>query len=107
MTRGINSLSMSHALRIAARFGARARRTGSHQVVLQEMVNSFAEALSAKRAAFYRLDTFGNLHIHKANSPEVIEESHVRDMPPEGPLEIVLEKYKERLKKGHTSSENK
>ncbi len=84
--------STSQALRVAASFSARARMSTSHEEILQDMVNSTALAFkpSGVRVAFYHIDPFGSLHIHKANTESILEESHVNGIPPEGPLKTAI-----------------
>ncbi len=79
------------ALKAAAQFSARARQASGPQDVLDLMVHSLAAKFGADRVAFYELDRFGNLNINTANHPTVIQESHVRNTPPEGPLAAVIE----------------
>jgi len=82
----------SNERRLTGRFMFEARREPSHKVVLQKMVDTIAAALNAERVAFYALDKMNLLCIKTANRPEVLIDSHVKDIPPEGPMATVIEK---------------
>ena len=86
---------IKRAIEIIAKFGSETRRNKSvsHKVVLQNLVDTLAGAYYADRTAVYIPDFFGYLSINTANRPEVIEQSHVKDIKPEGPLATVLENH--------------
>ncbi|MEA3493101.1 MAG: HAMP domain-containing sensor histidine kinase [Candidatus Margulisiibacteriota bacterium] len=86
-----NNLLISRAVRVAARFSAKARETTSHAEVINAMAAALAKAHYADRVSFYHLDPFGNLHAHTGFPQGVIEKSHVQNIAPEGPLATVIE----------------
>lgn len=74
----------------ANNFSATARHATKPKEVLDAMVGSLATIFGG-RASYYTIDRFGNLTINTANNPQVINESHVWNTPPEGPLAAVIE----------------
>ena len=81
----------SPARKRIGKFMFEARQETSHKLVLQKMVDVIAGALDAERVAFYALDKMNLLCVKAANKPEVLLDSHVKDIPPEGPMATVIE----------------
>jgi|GEM_PF-2541435 len=81
----------AQALKIAANFAYKARRTPVRSEVLKGMVAAFAEIFHADSVVYYDLNTSGRLRAHTSNRPELVLKSHVQDAKPDGPLKTVLE----------------
>jgi len=93
-------VSFATAISYINRFAYEARRQQhkmAHTEVLQDMTDTLSLALGADRVTYYDRDQYGNLRAHTANttteaSADILAESHVQNVAPEGPLKIVLDR---------------
>ena len=81
--------SISLAVLQAAQFCSRARNARSKPEILQDLVDTIADTLSAERVALYEFDDASNLHVRYGNVPAVVELSHVKGIAPEGALAAI------------------
>ena len=91
----------SRAIKLGTNFSFAARRTTSRDELLGKMVHTLADCLDprtetaragkpANRATYYRYRD-GELAAQIANDPQLVAQSHVKGLMPEGPLATVIE----------------